>query len=177
MQCPNAEKRELTMLRKVLGWLCVIIGFLSTPGISAGGQDMFPGKWWRVPRVSSTLNLNEEQKARLDDLFFHNRRKLLAHKRTLEEQRAELDALLVMEPLDEDAIFSKLRQLEATRSELAAERFEFILQVRKILGAQGFQQLKSHFQENWERRDSVPPVRPGPRRPRTPIQLESEKEK
>jgi Spy/CpxP family protein refolding chaperone len=162
------------MSRKVLGWLCVFIGFLLAPGVCSGQQDMFPGKWWRVPKVSSTLNLNEEQKARLDDLFFHNRRKLLAQKRTLEEQRAELDALLVREPLDEDAIFAKLKQLEATRSELTSERFDFILEVRKILGAQGFQQLKTHFEENWKRRDGVPPVRPGPRRPRTPIQLESE---
>lgn len=160
------------MLRKVMGWLCIFIGLLLAPGVCLGGQDMFPGKWWRVPKVSSTLNLNEDQKARLDDLFFHNRRKLLAHKRTLEEQRAELDALLVKEPLDEEAVMAKLRQLEATRSELTAERFNFILEVRKILGAQGFQQLKTHFQENWKRRDGIPPVRPGPRRP--PTQLESE---
>jgi Spy/CpxP family protein refolding chaperone len=162
------------MSRKVLGWLCVFIGFLLAPGACWAGQEMFPGKWWRVPKVSSTLNLSEEQKTRLDDLFFHNRRKLLAHKRTMEEQRAELDALLVKEPLDEEAIMAKLGQLEATRSQLTAERFDFILEVRKILGAQGFQQLKNHFQENWKRRDGVPPVRPGPRRPRAPIQLESE---
>ena len=135
------------MFPRVLSFIVMfVLLFVGLPGVSSG-QMMLPGKWWRVPQVCERIALNEAEKAQLEDLFFHNRRKLLQYKRTVEQEQTELQRMLEQDPIDEAVVAEKLKTLEEARTNLATERFRFILEVRKMLGLDRFQRLKEVFKE------------------------------
>ncbi len=120
--------------------------------LTSMGQEMAPGKWWRMPRVSDRLDLSNEEKQALDDLFVNSRRKLIDLKSAVERERFELENLLEKEALDEKAVKEQLKKLEKARSDLANERFHYLLEVRKRLGFERYQQLRSLFGEFRETR-------------------------
>jgi hypothetical protein len=66
----------------------------------------------------------------------------------------ELQRMLEQDPIDEALVAEKLKTLEEARTNLATERFRFILEVRKILGLDRFQRLKEIFKEIEERKSS-----------------------
>jgi Spy/CpxP family protein refolding chaperone len=148
----EVEIRGRVMFPRVLSFIVILV-FVFLPGISMGGM-MLPGKWWRIPQVCEQVDLTEAEKAQLEDLFFHNRRKLLQYKRTVEQEQSELRDLLEKDPLDEALVAEKLRTLEEARTNLATERFRFVLEVRKILGLERFRRLKEVFREIEEKRSS-----------------------
>ena len=113
------------------------------------GARMPLGKWWHMPRVAEQLNLNGREKEQLDDLFIQTRRKMIDLRSAVEKERLELGILMDKGAMDEDAVKGQFKKLGQARANLAAERFRFILAVRKILGADRFQSLKTLF---WESR-------------------------
>ena len=74
-----------------------------------------------------------------------SRRKLIDLKRDVEKERFELETLLERQQLDEDAVKKQHKRLEKTRINLSDERFKLIMQSRKILGNERFQELKVHM--------------------------------
>jgi Spy/CpxP family protein refolding chaperone len=138
------------MFRAFLCWL-VLLSFVLLPSISRG-EDIYPGKWWRIPEVAEKLALTDAQKQQLDTLFMSNRGRLVELKSALERERTELNALLEKEPVDEAAIMTQLKKLESARTDLSSERLRFGLEVRKILGYERFQDLKSFFKAYREKR-------------------------
>ena len=109
----------------------------------AGSEELPQGRWWRVPPVADRLNLNEDQKRRLDDKFYTNRRRLIELKGALEREQLEVRRLLEKEPMDEAAVMTQFRNMDEARGRLARERFYFVVEVRKILGYERFQRLES----------------------------------
>ena len=150
-------KKILITLAAVL-WLC-------PPGFAAA-QDAPTGKWWRLPRVAKRLNLSQEEKKKLDELFTQSRRNLIRLKSKVEEERFELEDLLEKEFLDESAVMEQFRRLEKARNDLAEERFRFLLGVRKIIGFERFELLKGiyrHFRQRARQGKTGPrPWRGGP---------------
>ena len=111
-----------------------------------------PGKWWRTERVSQSLNLNDQQLGKLDELYLENRRNLIDIRSSLEKEKLTLEQMMEQETVNEDAIMEQFRQLDKVRSQLAVERFRFILEVRKTLDHQQFQKLHSIFMDFREKR-------------------------
>jgi Spy/CpxP family protein refolding chaperone len=105
------------------------------------------GKWWHNPDISGQLNLTEQEKNRLDKQFVESRRKLIELKSDVQKQRFELETLLEMEELDEDALNDQFKGLEKARNKLANERFRFLKESRKILGKERFQNVKRMYKE------------------------------
>jgi len=128
--------------KKLCGMLLFILVFFTS---IAFGQKMPPGKWWHSPQASEKLNLSNEEKNQLDEKFLESRRKLIDLKAAVEKERLELDALMDKESLNENSIMERFKKLETARANLATERFGFILEVRKIIGFERFQQLKIAF--------------------------------
>jgi Spy/CpxP family protein refolding chaperone len=124
---------------------------LSFP-MSAVGARMSYGKWWHLPGVEKDLDLKEQEKKELDSLFVESRRSLLDLKSVLEKERFELDNLMEQPALEEGAAVKQFEKLEKARAALAAERFRFLLGVRKILGSVRYQSLKMLFREYREKK-------------------------
>jgi Spy/CpxP family protein refolding chaperone len=130
------------MLNKVLSWTLLLL--LSSPAIAIG-QDLPFGKWWRDPRVCQQLDLNETEKSKLDQEFVDSRRRLIELKSSVEREQFELENLLESEALDEAAVMEQFKKLEKARASLSSERFNFLIQVRKILGLDRFQRIKMFY--------------------------------
>ncbi len=116
------------------------------------GARMPLGKWWHMPQVAEQLNLNGREKEQLDNLFIQSRRKMIDLKSAVEKERLELGILMDKETFDEDAVIGQFKRLGQARANLTTERFRFILEVRKILGADRFQSLKTLFWGSREKR-------------------------
>ena len=107
-------------------------------------QEMPYGKWWRIPRVAKQLDLTDEEKAKLDEKFVESRRKLIDLKSNVEREQFELDNLLDGESLDEGTVMDQFKKLEQARTDLSAERFSFLIEVRRVLGFERFHKIKTN---------------------------------
>lgn len=137
------------MLKRILSGM-LLLSLLISPAIALGVQGVqgVPlGKWWHNPRVSKQVNLNKDEIRRLDESFIDSRRKLIDLKSKLERQRFELENLLERETLNEAAAMEQFKRVESARNRLATERFSFLIQVRKILGFERYQNLKMLYEK------------------------------
>ncbi len=134
------------MLKKSLLLLTAIM-LLLFPAISQA-KEIPPGRWWRIPYFADQLNITEEQKEQLDTLFDRNRNRLAELKKQMEQERRDLTKMIEEEHLNEAATITQMKKLENTRTLLAATHFSYSLELRKLLGYDRFQQLKTLYR-NW----------------------------
>ena len=123
---------------------------LLSPSIcrSQQAKEVPPGRWWRIPYFADQLNITDQEKTQLDSLFDHNRSRLAELKKQMEEDARELTRVTEEEHLNESVAISQLKKLENTRTLLAATRFSYSLELRKMFGHDRFQQLKTLYR-NW----------------------------
>jgi Spy/CpxP family protein refolding chaperone len=134
------------MFKNALAILAAIILFLY-PAICRA-KDIPPGRWWHVPYFVEQLQITDEQKDELDKLFDYNRNRLAELKKQMEQERSELIKAFDQEHLNESTAITQMKKLENTRTLLAATRFSYSLELRKMLGHERFQRLKTLYR-NW----------------------------
>jgi Spy/CpxP family protein refolding chaperone len=122
---------------------------LLAPALTAAtfAQSEPSGKWWHDPAIRAELKLTDGEIKQLDRLFKKSRRRLIELKNKVEKAQFEYQSLMEAEPLDEKAVNRQFAQLEKARSQLASERSRFLVEVRKILGHNRFQQLKQIYRQ------------------------------
>jgi len=137
-------------LRKMAAALALIFAWIIVPGGVMGG-GIPPGRWWKMPQAAQ-LGLSDKEKKEVEDLFVQNRRSLIELKSILEKERFELNNLLENDSFDETAAMKQFKKLEKARTNIAHERFRFLLRIRKILGFERYQLLKVKYREYREKR-------------------------
>ena len=128
---------------------CIVLPllfFLAAP-VTVMGKDIPVGKWWHRSGMATKLNLSETEKGTLDQKYIQSRRNMIKLKHVVESEGFELEVLLESEPLIEAKALEQHIRLQKARSDLANERFRFVLEVRKIIGLDRFQELKTTFQK------------------------------
>lgn len=148
------------MLKKNVLTGTVLLIMMISPAI-AMAQEMPSGKWWHSPRMPKQINLTDAEKDKLEEGFRNSRRNLIDLKRNLERERFELGNLLEDKTLNETEVMKQFKKLEKARLDLSSERFSFLLQVRKILGPERFQQVKAFYRKS--RKHKIRPSMEGPR--------------
>jgi Spy/CpxP family protein refolding chaperone len=143
------------MLNKYLAILAAIV-LLLAPRISRA-NEIPPGRWWHIPYFAEQLHITEQQKEELDQLFEHNRQRLAELKKQVEDQKSELLNTIDQEHLNENSAIAQMKTLESTRTLLAATHFSYSLEVRKLLGHDRFQMLKTLYRK-WPGLQHWPPV-------------------
>jgi hypothetical protein len=133
------------MLNKNFIVLLLILLLVAPATVMA--KDIPVGKWWHRSGVASKLNLSETEKDTLDQKYIESRRNLIKLKNVVESEGFELEVLLESEPLNEAKALEQHIRLQKARSDLANERFRFVLEVRKIIGLDRFQELKAAFKK------------------------------
>jgi Spy/CpxP family protein refolding chaperone len=143
------------MLKKTVSALALLLmSSLVLASLGSAAEDLPPGKWWRIPYFQQQLNLTDSQQEDLDKIFDRNRQKLVEVKKSLEQQRSELMTMLEQEHLNESAVKTQMEQVESTRTLLAATRFSYSLEVRKLLGHDRYQELKIVYKK-WQQSDPL----------------------
>jgi Spy/CpxP family protein refolding chaperone len=128
------------MLRKK-AWvgLLFLVVFLPT---TIFAQGMMHGKWWHDKSIVQNLELTDSEKKELDEAYIESRRKMIDLKGEIEKQRFELDLLLGSKDADKPEIMAGFASLEQARAQLSRIRFEMLLEIRDIIGAERFQDLE-----------------------------------
>ena len=134
------------MLNKSLAILAAIVLFLF-PAICRA-KEVPPGRWWHLPYFADQLSITEKEQDELDKLFDYSRNRLAELKTLMEQERAELLKAVDQEHLNETSAITKMTKLESTRTLLAATRFSYSLEVRKLLGYERYQRMKTLYM-NW----------------------------
>jgi Spy/CpxP family protein refolding chaperone len=134
------------MLNKILAafFLVSLLSFTSF----AISHDMRPGKWWKDQGMVEKLQLDEAQITQLDRVYDNSRDEMMKHRDSLKSEGAQLQKLFESEPLDENALRKQREKMEESKKELSLERFNFLINVRKIIGPEKFGRLKSMFSES-----------------------------
>lgn len=109
--------------------------------------NMPRGQWWRMPGVAEKLGLSPEEQKQLDTLYMTHRREMITLKAEVEKEKLEFEYLIDKEKIDEQAIKSQFAKLHDARGKMSLARFTFLLEVRKLLGYERYQKLKSEFQQ------------------------------
>lgn len=144
------------------GLLLLLVFCLDTAG-GAEAQDLPAGMWWHHPFVVKELALTKVEIATLDSIYRQNRRGLLEQKISVEKARLELDTLLEQKELDDETARAQFEKLEAARADLARGRFNFVIDIRKLLGYERFASLK--YVQNVLQRATLNESRPTVNRP------------
>ena len=134
------------MFNKSLAILAAIV-LLLFPAICRA-KEIPPGRWWHLPYFADQLSITDKEKDELDKLFDYNRNRLAELKTQLEGEKAELLKTIDQEHLNETSAITKMTKLENTRTLLAATRFSYSLEVRKLLGYERYQRMKTLYR-NW----------------------------
>ncbi len=138
------------MLQKKLFIIAVLIAVL-VPALASAEND-FIGRWWRMPATASKLTLTETEKLKLDQLYQINRKNLIDMKAAVDKERFILEDILNKEPFNEAKVKEQFQKLEKRRAILSEERFRYVLEVRKLLGAERFKKLTVMAEEQWRGR-------------------------
>ncbi|NVM22245.1 MAG: periplasmic heavy metal sensor [Desulfobacterales bacterium] len=127
-----------------------------------GRLKMPHGKWWRMPEVAKKLALTSEEQQKFEDLFVQSRRRMIDFKSNVEKERLELEMILDQQDLNESACMDRFKKFEDARTNLANERFRFLVEVRKLLGLERYRKLKTEFRDHRVHRMKGRQERKGP---------------
>lgn len=130
-------------------WMSVItvVGLLLLTVSTGWGDGRHRGRWWDTPEYVAALNLTQIEIQELNQGYEASSLSMIELKSRVEAERFKLNAVLEKEVLDTAAIEEQYTRLEQARADLSKARFEFFIQVRKIIGPQRFHQLMEIYQE------------------------------
>jgi len=133
--------------------IVIVLVFTSSAVIAQGiaekskYHDRMPfGKWWHNPAGVKDLNLTQEEIDTLDSEFDTRARKFMELKHAIELEQFEMNRMMEGQTLDETALMSQFGKLESARASLSKERFQYYVQIRKILGSDRFKKIKTFRQ-------------------------------
>lgn len=127
----------------MLNRMCGIIIAVSIALIigTADAQTEPSGRWWRSSQVKKQLNLTNGEIRRLEKAYNQSRRSIIKQKGRVEAEQFELQTMVDNRKADAASIRAQHRKLEDARSNLAASKFDFVVEARKIIGYDRFQRL------------------------------------
>ena len=119
-----------------------VIAFL-TSALAYSAENGPAGRWWRQSQVVAQLKLTDGEVQKLEQAFEASRLKMIKLKSQVESEQFKLQNLVEKRNIDEKAIKSQHRKLEAARSALAEEQLSFFVKVRKIIGYDRYRKLEA----------------------------------
>jgi len=101
------------------------------------------GKWWTSPDMAQKLNLTDDQKRRMDDIFQQHRLKLIDLQASLEKEEISLEPLVGADQPDDAKVFAQIDRVAQARAELEKANSRMLWQVRRVLTPDQWKLLQS----------------------------------
>lgn len=109
------------------------------------------GRWWHNPKLSQALNLSDEQKQKMDDIFEQARPGLNDLFASLKKQEGQLDPMIGADQPNEDQVLAQIDKIAQARAELEKANARMLFDVRKTLTADQWQKLRALHKEHMEK--------------------------
>jgi len=137
------------------------------------------GRWWNNPQVVEKLNLTDEQRKSMDDIYQQHREQLIDLRASVEKAEVAMEPLMNADQPNESAVLSQIDKVAQARSELEKANARFLFQLRSKLTpdqwkqVQEFRQSHDGMRRQWRGRQggapggpdgkgAPPPPPPGP---------------
>lgn len=130
------------------------------PPMERAFHDGHFGRWWDNPELAQKLNITDQQKKQMDDIFLQHRLKLIDLNANLEKQELLLHPLIEADQPDEAKILAQIDVVAQARADLEKANARMLFDIRKTLTADQWQKLKTLRSEH--RPGSMPDERDGP---------------
>lgn len=124
----------------------------------AQGQGIPPGKWWQHPQIIRELQLSDEQRGRLDDIFRANANELIDAKADVEKLQVAIRGELDRPQIRKAELQRIASQLSAARGKLFERELMMLVDMRSVLTEAQWTKARQHL-------DRMQEQRPGGQRP------------
>jgi len=114
---------------------------------SQGFQNLPRGKWWQNEKVVADLGLTQDQQAKLDDLMFAHRDKMIDLKAALEKAELRLRETMDRPVLNEKEVLDLVDKTIAARGLLQKDRVTMLVKVRGVLTPEQWAKAKAKLHE------------------------------
>jgi protein CpxP len=108
-----------------------------------GGPGRGMGKWWDNPDVAKDLNLQADQKQKMEDIFNQNRPKLIDQHASLQKEEEALEPLMNADTPDETKVLAQIDKVAQARAELEKSNARMLLAMRQVLTQDQWTKLKA----------------------------------
>ncbi len=108
------------------------------------------GRWWDNPQMAQQLNITDQQKKQMDDIFLQHRLKLIDLHASLDKQETLLQPMIEADQPDEAKILSQIDAVAQARAELEKANARMLFDIRKTLTPDQWQKLKTMREEHHE---------------------------
>ena len=113
-------------------------------GMKGGGMQ-HGSKWWQKPAVAEMINLSAEEESQVNDIWVNHRRKMIKLKGNLHVEKFEMEVLDDKMDFDAAAFQAQFAKMQKAGTEIDAERMNYRVEVRSLLGSDRFFKIRSHF--------------------------------
>jgi Spy/CpxP family protein refolding chaperone len=100
------------------------------------------GDWWRNSGIAQQINLSDQQKQQLGQIFSSHRENLVQLRGNVETEENKLGALLDQDQPQQDQVLAEVTQLQAARNALEKEFTVMSLAFRGVLSPDQWKQLR-----------------------------------
>lgn len=108
------------------------------------------GRWWHNPHLSQALNLTDDQKQKMDDIFQQNKPGLHGLFESLRQQEALLGPMIGADQPNEDQVLAQIDKVAQARADLEKANARMLFDLRKTLTPDQWQKLKALHAEHRE---------------------------
>jgi protein CpxP len=106
------------------------------------------GRWWDDPQMAQQMNITDQQKKQMDDIFLQHRLKLIDLHANLEKQETLLQPMIEADQPDEAKILSQIDAVAQARAELEKANAHMLFDIRKTLTPDQWQKMKVMREEH-----------------------------
>ncbi len=123
-------------------------GGFGGPPMQRAFHDGNFGRWWNNPELAQQLNLTDQQKHQMDDIFLQHRLKLIDLNANLEKQETLLHPMIESDQPDEAKILAQIDAVAQARADLEKANAHMLFDIRKTLTPDQWQKLKAMREEH-----------------------------
>jgi len=135
------------------------------------------GRWWNNPTTVEKLNLTEDQRKAMDEIYQRHREQLIDLRASVEKAEVAMDPLVRADQPNEAAVLAQIDKVAQARAELEKANARFLFELRSKLTpdqwkqVQEFRQNHEEMRRQWRGRQGgpgnpddkeAPPPPPGP---------------
>ncbi len=121
--------------------------YAQAPGMHRPGIGLFPGKWWKIPKIAERVALSQDQINKLEDIFLKYRKSMIDIQADIQKMTLDLDNLLDQEGVKDEVILKQSDSLIAARGELQRAFVRMMLEMKKVLTPEQVKKLKEIREE------------------------------
>jgi periplasmic protein CpxP/Spy len=107
------------------------------------------GRWWNNPKVVEKLNLTEDQRKAMDEIYQQQREKLVDLRATVQKAEIEMEPLVRADQPNESAVMAQIDKVAQARADLEKANARFLFELRAKLTPDQWKQVQE-FRQNHE---------------------------